>query len=79
MRAIGSVGDMPAIGCVMRSWCRTGAIATSTPASSPTPRAQAPAASTTSGVSISPRGVADALHLAILDRDPRRGRLADDP
>ena len=57
MRAIGSCGDMPAIGRVMRSWCRTGATGTSTPASAPTSRAQAPAASITSGVEMSPRGV----------------------
>ena len=57
MRAIGSCGDMPGMGRVMRSWCRTGTTGTSTAASAPTSRAQAPAASITSGVAMSPRGV----------------------
>ena len=57
MRTIGSSGPTPSIGSVMSTWWRVGTIGTWIPAPAATWRAQAPAASTTTGVSIRPRSV----------------------
>ncbi len=48
---------MPAIGSVMKSWWRVGTIGTRMPTSSASRADQAPAASTTTGLSITPADV----------------------
>jgi hypothetical protein len=54
---MGWSGSTPAIGSVMKSWWRTGIRGSVMPAPAATRAAQPPAASTTAGARISPRGV----------------------
>ena len=82
-RTVGWRGSTSASGSVMHSWWRTGQSGMTRPASSPTLRVQAPAASITIGVSIRPRGGLDRLDdavahddagdLGVVERPRRRG------